>query len=136
MSVDLHREAGQRQAAAFRHEPWRLFLSVLPHIGFLHIFFNVYWLWVLGTALEEVFGHAKTAALIVLFGVVSMTAEFALFEGGVGDIHAEAGGGVMHFVGTTTTQWWSGGTLRVVPTFTATEDNKLQVSIDRVAEAG
>jgi membrane associated rhomboid family serine protease len=70
--------------AAFRHEPWRLFLSVFPHIGFFHLVFNVYWLWVLGTVVEEVFGHAKTAALIVLFAVVSMTAEFALFDGGVG----------------------------------------------------
>src|SRR5439155_20833287 len=41
------------------------------------------------------------------------------FEGGTGDIHATAGGGVMHFVGTTSQQWWSGGTLRIVPTFTA-----------------
>src|SRR5919108_48822 len=39
------------------------------------------------------------------------------FEGGVGDIHAEAGNGVMKFVGTTSQQWWSGGTLRIVPTF-------------------
>lgn len=58
------------------------------------------------------------------------------FEGGKGDIRAEAGGGVMKFVGTTTQQWWSGGTLRVVPTFNATESTPLVVSIDRVAEAG
>lgn len=69
---------------AFRREPWRLFLSIFPHIGFFHLLFNVYWLWVLGTVLEEVFGHARTAALIVLFAVVSMTAEYALFDGGVG----------------------------------------------------
>jgi hypothetical protein len=58
------------------------------------------------------------------------------FEGGVGDIHAEAGNGVMKFVGTTTQQWWSGATLRVVPVFTATEETPVTVSIDRVAEAG
>ena len=58
------------------------------------------------------------------------------FEGGVGDIHAQAGNGVMEFVGTTTQQWWSGGTLRVVPTFTAAEDSILSVGIDRVLEAG
>jgi membrane associated rhomboid family serine protease len=69
---------------AFRREPWRLFLSIFPHIGFFHLVFNVYWLWVLGTVLEEVFGHAKTAALIVLFAVVSMAAEYAIFQGGVG----------------------------------------------------
>jgi membrane associated rhomboid family serine protease len=69
---------------AFWHEPWRLFLSIFPHVGLLHLIFNAYWLWVLGTVLEEVFGHARTAALIVLFAVVPMTAEFALFQGGVG----------------------------------------------------
>ncbi|MBI2926803.1 MAG: hypothetical protein HYY24_13995, partial [Verrucomicrobia bacterium] len=58
------------------------------------------------------------------------------FEGGVGDIHAEAGNGVMKFVGTTSQQWWSGGTLRVVPTFTASEETPVQLTIDRVAEAG
>ena len=58
------------------------------------------------------------------------------FEGGIGDIHAEAADGVIHFVGTTTQQWWSGGTLRVVPVFTATEDANVVASIDRVSEAG
>jgi len=58
------------------------------------------------------------------------------FEGGVGDVHAEAGNGVMKFVGTTSQQWWSGGTLRVAPVFSASEAAPLTVSIDRVAEAG
>ncbi|HXJ74626.1 MAG TPA: hypothetical protein VNM37_17365, partial [Candidatus Dormibacteraeota bacterium] len=58
------------------------------------------------------------------------------FEGGLGDIHAEAGNGVLRFVGTTSQQWWSGGTLRIVPTFNATEQANLSVSIDRVAEQG
>ncbi len=69
---------------AFRREPWRLFLSIFPHLGVFHLLFNVYWLWVLGTVLEEVYGHARTAALIVLFAVVSMTAEYAIFDGGLG----------------------------------------------------
>lgn len=58
------------------------------------------------------------------------------FEGGTGDIHAEARNGAIEFVGTTSQQWWAGGTLRVVPTFTATEDTPVIASIDRVAEAG
>ncbi len=58
------------------------------------------------------------------------------FEGGKGDIHAEARNGTVEFVGTTTQQWWAGATLRVVPTFTATKDTPVQISIDRVAEAG
>ena len=58
------------------------------------------------------------------------------FEGGEGDIHAEAGDGVMRFVGTTTQQWWSGGTLNLKQSFQATTDTPVTVSIDRVAEAG
>jgi hypothetical protein len=58
------------------------------------------------------------------------------FEGGLGDIHAEPGNGVMKFVGTTTQQWWSGATLRVVPTFNASQATPVMASIDRVAEAG
>src|SRR6476661_973413 len=58
------------------------------------------------------------------------------FEGGTGDIHATAHDGVIEFVGTTTQQWWSGGTLRVAQTFTATEAAPVTLSIDRVAEAG
>ncbi|MSU62038.1 MAG: hypothetical protein EXS31_06530 [Pedosphaera sp.] len=58
------------------------------------------------------------------------------FEGGKGDIHAEAKDGAIEFVGTTTTQWWSGGTLRIVPTFSATEETPVQITVDRVKEAG
>src|SRR6266496_3631956 len=58
------------------------------------------------------------------------------FEGGLGDIHAVAGNGVIQFAGSTTQRWWSGATLRVVPTFTASEGANVAVSIDRVAEAG
>src|SRR5688572_17500609 len=58
------------------------------------------------------------------------------FEGGVGDIHATAHDGVMEFVGTTTQQWWSGGTLRIVPSFNASPATPVTISIDRVAEAG
>jgi hypothetical protein len=63
-------------------------------------------------------------------------ADAPFFEGGVGDIHAEAGNGVLKFVGTTSQQWWSGGTVRVVPTFEASEETPVTISIDRVAEAG
>ena len=58
------------------------------------------------------------------------------FEGGEGDIQAQAGDGVMKFVGTTTQQWWSGGTLELVPTFNATEDTPVTLNIDQVSEAG
>ncbi len=62
--------------------------------------------------------------------------ETPFFEGGQGDIHAEAGDGVIRFVGTTTQQWWSGSVLRVLPAFDVSKGEPVTFSIDRVAEAG
>jgi membrane associated rhomboid family serine protease/tetratricopeptide (TPR) repeat protein len=67
-----------------RGELWRLVTSIFPHAGILHLAFNIYWLWVFGTLVEEIFGHLKTAALILLFAVGSGAWEFALASGGVG----------------------------------------------------
>ena len=58
------------------------------------------------------------------------------FEGGVGDIHAVAAGGAIEFVGTTTTQWWSGGTLRIAPVFSASESAPITIGLDRMTEMG
>jgi membrane associated rhomboid family serine protease len=67
-----------------RGQLWRLFTTIFPHLDLLHLVFNVYWLWVLGSLLEGVFGHAKTAALLVLFAVGSSSFEFAFAQTGVG----------------------------------------------------
>src|SRR5262249_35919136 len=67
-----------------RGELWRLITSIFPHGGILHLVFNVYWLWVFGTLIEEIYGHLKTAALIVLVAAVSSAMEFAFASGGIG----------------------------------------------------
>jgi hypothetical protein len=64
------------------------------------------------------------------------TPDAPFFEGGKGDIRAEAGNGVIRFVGTTTQQWWSGGTLSVAGTYSASEESPVTFSIDRVSEVG
>ena len=69
----------------FAHgEPWRLVTCILPHADAFHILFNVYWLWVFGTLVEEAFGHLRMALLVLFLAVVSSAAEFALFSGGIG----------------------------------------------------
>lgn len=65
-------------------EVWRLLTSILPHGGPVHLLFNVYWLWVFGTLIEQTYGHVKMFTLIVLLGVGSGAAEFALMKGGIG----------------------------------------------------
>jgi membrane associated rhomboid family serine protease len=75
---------------AFSGEPWRLVVSALPHVldfsrmDILHLPMNLYWLWVFGTLIEDVFGHVKTLALVLLLAAGSAAAEYALFRGGIG----------------------------------------------------
>jgi membrane associated rhomboid family serine protease len=65
-------------------QPWRLLTSALPHVGAFHLMFNVYWMWVFGTLIEDVFGHVWTLAIIALLAAGSGAAEYAVLAGGVG----------------------------------------------------
>ncbi len=69
---------------AFEDQPYRLVASALPHADAMHLLFNVIWLWVLGTAIEERFGPIRLFGLMVLFAVGSAAAEYAIFVGGIG----------------------------------------------------
>ncbi len=67
-----------------RWELWRAFTSTLPHANFIHLAFNLYWLWVFGAVLENVYGHLRFAGIVLLLALASGLAEFSIFYGGVG----------------------------------------------------
>jgi len=54
-------------------EVWRLFTPCLLHRDFLHILFNMAWLWVLGKQIEQRLKRWKMILLIIVIGVVSNT---------------------------------------------------------------
>lgn len=65
-------------------EPWRLLTSALPHIGVFHLVFNVYWLLVIGGAIEARAGVRVIVPLVLATAIGSAALEHALFAGGVG----------------------------------------------------
>ena len=67
-----------------RGQLWRFATSVLPHLDILHLAFNLYWLWALGTTVERVYGQFRTILLLLLFAIGSSSLDFAFAEGGVG----------------------------------------------------
>ena len=79
---------------AFWAEPWRLVTSTLVHggqlsserrfDGLIHVGFNCYWMWRLGTPVERRFGHLATLGLFVLFGVAGGMLEYAFAWSSVG----------------------------------------------------
>ena len=67
-----------------RGQIWRLLTCALPHADILHLAFNLYWMWVFGTLVEEIFGHFRSIAIFVLLAVVADGAEYAILQGGIG----------------------------------------------------
>ena len=65
-------------------EVWRLLTSTLPHGDAIHLIFNLYWTWVFGSLVEQVYGHLRTFAIFLLFAWVANGAEYAILDGGIG----------------------------------------------------
>ncbi len=70
--------------SGWQEEPWRLFTSVLLHGDTLHLLFNLYWLWVLGSLVEIEWGPARALGVIFLFGSVAGLGQYAFTPGGIG----------------------------------------------------
>lgn len=64
--------------------PWTLLTSALPHVGPVHLLFNLAWWWPFGASVERVWGTPKAVAIFAVLAALSSAAEFAVFEGGVG----------------------------------------------------
>jgi membrane associated rhomboid family serine protease len=63
---------------------WSLLSSVFVHVEVWHLAFNVYWLWILGSALERELGAARYLAFFVAAAFVSSAAQFATGDQGIG----------------------------------------------------
>ncbi len=76
-------------------EVWRLFSPCILHRDFLHILFNLIWLWALGRPIEERIGFWRTLALALTAGVFSNCIQYLAsgfyFMGYSGVIMAFAG---------------------------------------------
>ena len=76
-------------------EIWRFLTSMFIHIGFLHLAFNLYALWALGTFTEELLGRARFLLIYLISGVGGGIMSF-LFSPG---ISAGASGAIFGLLG-------------------------------------
>jgi GlpG protein len=65
-------------SAMWTGQPWRLLTPMFVHFGFMHIFFNMWWLKDLGTAIERVFSARYLLALVLVIAAFSHVLEYAL----------------------------------------------------------
>lgn len=79
---------------------WRLITSMFIHIGWIHLAFNLYALWVIGPLAERVFGRGKFLLIYLLSGIGGALASFlfstALSAGASGAIFGILGAMFFH----------------------------------------
>jgi len=57
---------------------WRLFTPCILHRDFLHLLFNMLWLWVLGKQMEQRVKNIKYILLMVIIGILSNTLQYLM----------------------------------------------------------
>ena len=66
------------------HRPWTLVTTMFPHVGAMHLIFNIFWLWLLGSFVEKRLGSFKTAIVFIAIASGSAAAQIAISRSGVG----------------------------------------------------
>lgn len=65
-------------ASIKKGEVWRLLTPIFPHFGPMHLLFNMFALWVFGSALERLLGRWTYAALILVTALAGNLAQVLL----------------------------------------------------------
>ncbi len=76
---------------------WRLFSAIFLHIGFLHIAFNAYALWLFGPLVEQAYGRTRFLAIFIVTGFVASAASYAF--GPLNAVGAGASGAIFGVFG-------------------------------------
>jgi len=60
----------------YEHQYWRLVTPIFIHVNLLHVFVNMYSLWVIGPWVEKLYGSAKFVVFWVATGIVGVMASY------------------------------------------------------------
>lgn len=87
---------------------WRLLTSVFLHIGFTHLLFNTYALFILGKFTEGMFGHVRFLILFIFSGLSGSTLSYLMSP----HLSAGASGAIFGLLGAVVVYGWNNHFIR------------------------
>jgi membrane associated rhomboid family serine protease len=78
------------------HQYWRFITALFIHIGYLHILFNNYALWIIGQEIERIYGSAR---FVILYLATGLASTFASYYFNPESISAGASGSIFGLFG-------------------------------------
>ncbi|GAB0170443.1 rhomboid family intramembrane serine protease [Lysinibacillus sp. CTST325] len=69
-------------------EWWRVFTAMFLHAGFLHVFFNMFSLYLFGPELERIAGKVRFTTIYLMSGIVGNVATYLLNDSSYGSLGA------------------------------------------------
>lgn len=90
-------------------EPWQVITHMFMHANFMHIFFNMFALWLFGTAIERVWGPQKFLKYYLITGLGAFVLHYAIVAFQAQNLIAELGPQAVEMVKTEGTKLWASG---------------------------
>jgi len=90
-------------------EPWQIITHMFMHGGFAHIFFNMFALWMFGTAIERVWGPQKFLIYYFVTGFGAFVLHYAVIAWQVNGLVEQLGPQAIETVKTQGVQLWAEG---------------------------
>lgn len=90
-------------------EPWQIVTHMFMHGGFMHIFFNMFALWMFGTAIERIWGPKKFLTYYVITGFGAFILHYAVVAWQVNELVNQLGPEALETIRTQGVKLWSEG---------------------------
>ncbi len=94
-SVDMVRYGAKFNPLIISGDWWRFITPIFLHFGLMHLIMNMFSLYVLGPAVETLFGKLRFFIIFMLSGMIGVMASFAFIDG----VSAGASGAIFGLLG-------------------------------------
>ena len=90
-------------------KPWQIVTHMFMHGSFMHIFFNMFALWMFGTAIERVWGHKRFLIYYLVTGFGAFALHYAVVAWQVHGLVEQLGPEALETIRTQGVKLWSEG---------------------------